>query len=187
MAFCAGFVHSDPHSGNVLVRPHPGRQRTSLSPDILPCSAEQCTERSSVSHVMFTAGEAGRRAACAFAGVPVSRCGAYTRLTAAAGWWYRVLGGCGGYVEPQLVFLDHGRYIVLPDPMRQRYCQLWCSFIANDARTMREVATGIAGTGRSVCRGGAQPVHDSMAVGMPVCLAAVWRSSWVHTARARNS
>ena len=27
MAFCAGFVHSDPHAGNVLVRPHPGPQR----------------------------------------------------------------------------------------------------------------------------------------------------------------
>jgi predicted unusual protein kinase regulating ubiquinone biosynthesis (AarF/ABC1/UbiB family) len=98
-----------------------------------------------------------------------------------------VLGGCGGYVEPQLVFLDHGRYIVLPDPMRQRYCQLWCSFIANDARTMREVATGIAGTCTSECRRGAQPVRDSMAVVMPSCVVAVWRRSRVHKARARNS
>lgn len=63
----------------------------------------------------------------------------------AAGWWYSILGGCGGYQEPQLVFLDHGRYIVLPEAMRQLYCQLWCSFIANDTHTAREVATGIAG------------------------------------------
>lgn len=43
------------------------------------------------------------------------------------------------------MFLDHGRYIVLPEAMRQLYCQLWCSFIANDTHTAREVATGIAG------------------------------------------
>ena len=73
-------------------------------------------------------------------------------LMALAGWWYRVLGGCGGWVEPQLVFLDHGRYIVLPDAMRQSYCQLWCSFIANDAGTAREVATTIAGAHLRDCR-----------------------------------
>ena len=43
------------------------------------------------------------------------------------------------------MFLDHGRYIVMPEAMRQLYCQLWCSFIANDTHTAREVATGIAG------------------------------------------
>ncbi|CAL8467426.1 g6964 [Coccomyxa elongata] len=85
MTFVDGFVHGDPHGGNILVRPHPSPQR----------------------------------------------------------FWYRWFGG--QWLEPQLVLLDHGLIVEIPDTLRQQYCQLWCSFVLNDTATATAVATQIAG------------------------------------------
>ena len=42
-----------------------------------------------------------------------------------AGVWYRWFGGgFGGWQEPQLVFLDHGLIVSIPDDLRQHYCQV---------------------------------------------------------------
>ena len=60
-----------------------------------------------------------------------------------AGFWYRWFGG--GWQEPQLVLLDHGLIIEIPDALRQHYCQLWCSFILNDQPSAKAIATQIAG------------------------------------------
>ena len=58
--------------------------------------------------------------------------------TAAAGWLARLLRG-GRSIPPQIVLLDHGTYIHLDEQLRQQYCQLWCSFVMNDAETARQV------------------------------------------------
>ncbi|KAI7845854.1 hypothetical protein COHA_000588 [Chlorella ohadii] len=47
--------------------------------------------------------------------------------------------------QPQLVLLDHGVYIALPDDLRRNYCQLWGSFVLGDMQTARLAATGLAG------------------------------------------
>lgn len=47
--------------------------------------------------------------------------------------------------KPQLLLLDHGHYIVLGDPLRHQYCQLWSAFMLNDTDTAKEVATRIGG------------------------------------------
>lgn len=60
-----------------------------------------------------------------------------------AGFWYRWFGG--QWQEPQLVLLDHGLIVDIPDALRQQYCQLWCSFVLNDQATAAAVATQIAG------------------------------------------
>ena len=42
-----------------------------------------------------------------------------------AGVWYRWFGGgFGGWQEPQLVLLDHGLIVSIPDDLRQHYCQV---------------------------------------------------------------
>ncbi len=66
-----------------------------------------------------------------------------------AGFWYRWFGG--GWVEPQLVLLDHGLIVEIPDTLRQQYCQLWCSFILNDQDTAQAIATHIAGAPNMRC------------------------------------
>ena len=66
-----------------------------------------------------------------------------------AGFWYRWFGG--GWVEPQLVLLDHGLIVEIPDTLRQQYCQLWCSFILNDQDTAQAIATHIAGAPNLRC------------------------------------
>ncbi len=59
------------------------------------------------------------------------------------GFWYRWLSG--RWQEPQLVLLDHGLIVEIPDKLRQQYCQLWCSFVLNDKVMAKAVATQIAG------------------------------------------
>lgn len=61
----------------------------------------------------------------------------------AAEFWYRWFGG--QWQEPQIVLLDHGLIVEIPDELRQQYCQLWCSFVLNDQATAQAVATQIAG------------------------------------------
>ncbi|KAK9814217.1 hypothetical protein WJX72_002441 [[Myrmecia] bisecta] len=85
MTFALGFVHADPHPGNIIVRP---------------------SKRQGF-------------------------------------WLWRWLRG--GTLEPELVLLDHGLYVTLPDELRLAYCQLWCAFVINDQKTAVEVATRIAG------------------------------------------
>lgn len=75
-------------------------------------------------------------------------------VSAHAGFWYRWFGG--GWQEPQLVLLDHGLIVEIPDTLRQHYCQLWCSFIANDQATAKAIATHIAGVARFCLQHGSQ-------------------------------
>ncbi|KAJ8514198.1 hypothetical protein ONZ45_g8251 [Pleurotus djamor] len=64
-----GWVHCDPHPGNVIIRPHPSNPS-----------------------------------------------------------------------RPQLVLLDHGLYVRLPDPFRRQYADLWRGLLAADLSTVRRVA-----------------------------------------------
>ncbi len=78
----------------------------------------------------------------------------------ATGFWYRWFGG--QWQEPQLVLLDHGLIVEIPDALRQQYCQLWCSFVLNDHATAASVATQIAGLLLSLSsevNRGAYPLH----------------------------
>ena len=60
---------------------------------------------------------------------------------AAWSWW---LFGFG-WRQPQIVVLDHGLYVDLPEELRQNYCALWCSFLVNDRQTATLVSQRIAG------------------------------------------
>ncbi|EFN58557.1 hypothetical protein CHLNCDRAFT_140686 [Chlorella variabilis] len=51
----------------------------------------------------------------------------------------------GGGPRPQLVLLDHGVYVTLPDHLRRLYCQLWCAIAMGDMHTARLAATELAG------------------------------------------
>lgn len=59
-------------------------------------------------------------------------------------WLSRWLRG-GRSVAPQIVLLDHGTYIHLPEQLRQQYCQLWCAFVLNDTTAARQVSHAIGG------------------------------------------
>ena len=59
-----------------------------------------------------------------------------------AGFWWRHFTR---WKQPQLVLLDHGLYLTIPDKLRQQYCQLWCSFVVQDRQTAVALGTAIAG------------------------------------------
>lgn len=40
----------------------------------------------------------------------------------------------------QLVIIDHGLYIGLPDPLRQQYCELWQALLLMDTPTVERIA-----------------------------------------------
>ncbi|WVN91171.1 uncharacterized protein L203_106426 [Cryptococcus depauperatus CBS 7841] len=69
MTFSWGFVHCDPHPGNLLVRPHPTKAN-----------------------------------------------------------------------KPQLILIDHGLYIDLPNQFKEDYCKLWRSLFVQDISTMESIA-----------------------------------------------
>ncbi len=48
-----------------------------------------------------------------------------------AGHWWRWLRGSRS-APPQLVLLDHGAHVVLPERLRRSYCQLWTAFVTGD-------------------------------------------------------
>jgi hypothetical protein len=45
----------------------------------------------------------------------------------------------------EIVLLDHGWYVQLPDTLRKQYCRLWCAFVLKDAAMAEAVANEIAG------------------------------------------
>ena len=45
----------------------------------------------------------------------------------------------------EIVLLDHGWYVALPDALRRQYCRLWCAFVLRDTATAQAVAVEIAG------------------------------------------
>ena len=47
--------------------------------------------------------------------------------------------------QPQIILLDHGLYLTIPNKLRQQYCQLWCSFVVHDRKTSVQLGTAIAG------------------------------------------
>jgi hypothetical protein len=59
-----------------------------------------------------------------------------------------------GWKQPQIVFLDHGLYVDLPEQLRQNYCALWCAFLVNDMETASIVGQTIAGDPHSPPTGG---------------------------------
>ena len=60
----------------------------------------------------------------------------------AVGVWWRCFSR---WKQPQIVLLDHGLYLNIPDKLRQQYCQLWCSFVVYDHQTAVDLGTAIAG------------------------------------------
>ena len=60
----------------------------------------------------------------------------------AADFWWRYFTK---YKQPQILLLDHGLYLDIPDKLRQQYCQLWCSFVVFDYDSAVKLGTAIAG------------------------------------------
>jgi aarF domain-containing kinase len=44
--------------------------------------------------------------------------------------------------EPQLVLIDHGLYVTMPDDLRRDYARLWKGLLSGDLKEVREVAQG---------------------------------------------
>ncbi|KAF8526696.1 atypical/ABC1/ABC1-B protein kinase [Gautieria morchelliformis] len=44
--------------------------------------------------------------------------------------------------EPQLVLIDHGLYVTMPDDLRRDYARLWKGLLGGDMKEVREVAHG---------------------------------------------
>lgn len=59
-----------------------------------------------------------------------------------SGFWWRHFSR---WKQPQIVLLDHGLYLNIPDKLRQQYCQLWCSFVVYNHQTAIALGTAIAG------------------------------------------
>lgn len=57
----------------------------------------------------------------------------------------RLLLGAGSRPRPQLVLLDHGVYVRMPDDLRRLYCQLWCAIVLGDMDTARVAAAQLGG------------------------------------------
>jgi aarF domain-containing kinase len=45
----------------------------------------------------------------------------------------------------QVVLLDHGWHVQIPDRLRRQYCQLWCAFVLHDMEAAEAVAEQVAG------------------------------------------
>ena len=60
---------------------------------------------------------------------------------ASAGHGWRWLRGARSR-PPQLVLLDHGAHVVLPERLRRSYCQLWTAFVTGDDAGAKMVRLG---------------------------------------------
>jgi hypothetical protein len=61
------------------------------------------------------------------------------------GWLARLLHLPAPLPRPQLVILDHGLYITLPEHVRLNYCQLWGAFVLGDAAGAQAAAIALGG------------------------------------------
>ncbi|GAA5988452.1 hypothetical protein JCM11641_005348 [Rhodosporidiobolus odoratus] len=43
--------------------------------------------------------------------------------------------------HPQIVLIDHGLYVTLPEAFRQQYCSLWKSLMTGDVKAIEDIAT----------------------------------------------
>ncbi|KAK9864814.1 hypothetical protein WJX84_010795 [Apatococcus fuscideae] len=58
-------------------------------------------------------------------------------------WWWNLLHG--GWLRPEVVVLDHGLYVHLPDWLRLDWCQMWSAFVVNDMITATSIAHRLVG------------------------------------------
>ncbi|KAK9844787.1 hypothetical protein WJX74_006844 [Apatococcus lobatus] len=58
-------------------------------------------------------------------------------------WWWRLLSG--GWQWPEVVVLDHGLYVHLPDRLRLDWCRMWAAFVVNDMSTATQIAQRLVG------------------------------------------
>ncbi len=59
------------------------------------------------------------------------------RVSLAGRGWRWLRGGRSR--PPQLVLLDHGAHVVLPEHLRRSYCQLWAAFVTGDEKGAEQV------------------------------------------------
>lgn len=162
------FTVTDPHAGNMLVRQRPGKQCEYTSTEeickqswpLWKFQPRSCRDQRANSSDVLPSW-------CHHAAVlyePLSNSAAHegraiklrlifrrlkfidthnSSVVFSAAWRWLLFGL--GWRQPQIVLLDHGLYVDLPEALRQNYCALWCSFLVNDMATATVVGQSIAG------------------------------------------
>eukprot|EP01063_Lacrimia_lanifica_P005134 TRINITY_DN12952_c0_g1_i1.p1 TRINITY_DN12952_c0_g1~~TRINITY_DN12952_c0_g1_i1.p1 ORF type:complete len:595 (+),score=214.14 TRINITY_DN12952_c0_g1_i1:60-1844(+) len=131
--FSSGFVHCDPHPGNLLVRRNPKAKPLKPIPEgaTMETVSVPASEPARAGAVPADTGDLGG-GGCPL-GFDKMFAEAKTAKPAEKDVVVRRAQPPPGKVEDiQLVLIDHGLYIDLPDVVREDYAKFWCSMILAD-------------------------------------------------------